>query len=553
MTRPFRCFGIAVVAAALSLLPVPGLFGAPLRVVTWNLQPRDISGTDPLLLAAGVKIEAEQVLKDVKPDVIILQQVPDADTCDAVVQALRPAEFQVAVMSAVRDSQSGALLRQQTAILTRVRSSTASSDTWKTATETAGAPGGYVSTILHLDNRNVAVFGVQIGGIGSVIDVERDSPAQQIAREDAARQLVQQIDALRDSADPVQSVILAGDFNTTADDPKLSRELTLTRLERAGFANAFGDQPADKRVTLPGYGTQPDATVDYIFTRDARASGVRVVSVNTTLHHPVIADIDFGNATVAAAPVLPANLAPARPTAAPASATRSFFEQVGSQNLWWLSGLLAVGVSCIIAGILMLGRGGKSGHDSGQRETGPSSGGRSMLSPPNAGEILVVTRATQTGSALRASPVAEAAPVVHVQGSGVPRAEADAAEWRRRAEAAERRAARSAGALREGLLQQLTQWVKGGLVRRLADDRAELLRAQQEAALKMQSVDQRLTRVEIQIQQRMREYEHRITDLEKELAAAREENRELIRAKIAQVRAEMERERTRMLQDAQLG
>ena len=44
----------------------------------------------------------------------------------------------------------------------------------------------------------------------------------------------------------------------------------------------------------------------------------------------------------------------------------------------------------------------------------------------------------------------------------------------------------------------------------------------------------------------------RIEELNKELAAAREENRELIRERIAQVRAEMEAARSRVLAEANL-
>jgi len=549
---PFHRAGLAAAGVLLVLFFAPALLGAPVRVVTWNLQPRDVAGTDPSLLAAGVTAEAAQVLKGLNPDIIVLQQVPDAATCEALVQGLRPADFQVAVVSAIRDPQSGTLLRQQTAILSRGRASNPTWDTWKTLAQTVGAPGGFASAIIHLDNRSVAVFAVQIGGISSVIDVERESLAQQSAREDAARQLIQQVDALREATEPVQSVFIAGDLNTSPDDPKLARELTLTRLDRAGFASAFGDLPPEKRITLPGYGTQSDVTVDYIYTRDARSAGVRVVPVNTTLHYPVSGDLEIGSAALAGSPATTpfGQINPSSTPAGSAVFSQSLVGKIGAENIWWLSGLLAGGIGCVVAGILLLGRGGNSGGNSGLTETSPSGGGMSVLSPPNAGEILIMTRTTQTGSAMRTGPVAEASPVVHVQGSALPTSGTDAEEWRRRAEQAERRAERSAGVIREGLLQQLSQWVKGGIVRQLASDRAELIQAQREAAQKMQSVDQRLTKVEIQIQQRMREYEHRITELEKELTAAREENREMIRAKIAQVRAEMERERTRMLQDA---
>jgi hypothetical protein len=139
--------------------------------------------------------------------------------------------------------------------------------------------------------------------------------------------------------------------------------------------------------------------------------------------------------------------------------------------------------------------------------------------------------------------------VVHIQAPAAMNAQA----WQRRAESAERSAGQASEAVRRGLIGEFARWLRGGAVRRLVSDRAELLEAQRTAALKMQVVDERLTRVEQHIEQRTREYEGRIGELEKELAEAREENRELIRAKIAQVRAEMERERSRLTQQARVG
>ena len=81
------------------------------------------------------------------------------------------------------------------------------------------------------------------------------------------------------------------------------------------------------------------------------------------------------------------------------------------------------------------------------------------------------------------------------------------------------------------------------LVRQLLSDRAQLLAAQQAAALKVLAVDERLAEIELQIQQRNQEYQQRIDALLKELVAAREENRALIRARIALVQAEMEKAR----------
>jgi hypothetical protein len=128
---------------------------------------------------------------------------------------------------------------------------------------------------------------------------------------------------------------------------------------------------------------------------------------------------------------------------------------------------------------------------------------------------------------------------VHIEAPGA----GEAHLWRQRAEEAERRADRARAVVRHGLMAHLSEWLKGKIVQRLALDRAQLLEVQEKAAAKMQVVDQRLAKIESQISERNRVYEKRIEELEQELIEAREENRELIRAKIAQVKAEMEKER----------
>jgi hypothetical protein len=107
-----------------------------------------------------------------------------------------------------------------------------------------------------------------------------------------------------------------------------------------------------------------------------------------------------------------------------------------------------------------------------------------------------------------------------------------------------------AEALRAGLLAHASRWLKERFVQKLISQRATLLETQQAAAVKALNVDQRLSRLETQIQQRNQVYEQRIVELTKELATAKEENRELIRAKISLLRAEMEREREKILRSA---
>jgi hypothetical protein len=100
------------------------------------------------------------------------------------------------------------------------------------------------------------------------------------------------------------------------------------------------------------------------------------------------------------------------------------------------------------------------------------------------------------------------------------------------------------------LREQLTLWLKQKLVRRLISDRAELLNSQQQTTLRVMAVDERLSRIETHLQQQNRIYELRIEELNRELLASRQVNAALIHAKIAQVKAEMEAAKARVMAQA---
>jgi hypothetical protein len=77
------------------------------------------------------------------------------------------------------------------------------------------------------------------------------------------------------------------------------------------------------------------------------------------------------------------------------------------------------------------------------------------------------------------------------------------------------------------------------LVRRLLLQRTSLLESQHLAAAEMAALESRLEKVNAPLQERLRAYEERILELEKELAQKGAENRELIRFKIQLVRTQL--------------
>lgn len=113
--------------------------------------------------------------------------------------------------------------------------------------------------------------------------------------------------------------------------------------------------------------------------------------------------------------------------------------------------------------------------------------------------------------------------------------------WQQRAVAAEQKAERAHAAIRAGVLAQLKEKLLGGLV----SQRGQLLEAQRSAAAELAEMQRRLNELHAPLQERLKAYEARIADLEKALAAKGEENLELIKAKIAMMRKQLETERSK--------
>ena len=95
------------------------------------------------------------------------------------------------------------------------------------------------------------------------------------------------------------------------------------------------------------------------------------------------------------------------------------------------------------------------------------------------------------------------------------------------------------------LAPYLAQTLRETVVQELAAQRRELLMVQEEAAMEIAAMIRRLDSAQAPVRERLHLYETRIQELEKELAARNEENRELLKLKIEMIRRQLEAERTR--------
>lgn len=116
------------------------------------------------------------------------------------------------------------------------------------------------------------------------------------------------------------------------------------------------------------------------------------------------------------------------------------------------------------------------------------------------------------------------------------------ATWQQRALTAEALANNQALLLREKLMPELTEFVKQSLVQGLAAQRDALLAMQQQALQSLLEMETRLANLHAPLQERIRAYEGRIAELEKEISQQGAEMRELTRTILQLMRKKLDEE-----------
>ena len=102
-----------------------------------------------------------------------------------------------------------------------------------------------------------------------------------------------------------------------------------------------------------------------------------------------------------------------------------------------------------------------------------------------------------------------------------------------------------ASEMRERLAPHLARLMMNKLVGGLISQRKEMIATQEKAAADLAAFEAHLEKIRAPLEERLRAYEQRITELEKELAARGEENQELLKAKILMIRKQMESTRSK--------
>lgn len=309
-----------IVVAWLSL--AGGALAAPIRVTTWNLEWFP-NGTPKELPAAeqDKRIRAAaDVLRPLKSDIILLQEVKDYDACARLAEAISPRTYQVAICSAFHEPFAPGPGKQQVAILAKEPAQAAWAESWKSM-EGVDPPRGFAFAWFKIGGADIGVYSLHLK---SNLVMKGDKAAEMQKnirkREVSMAQILSHIrDTIPRSLPMVNRFIVGGDFNTNTDE--FAEEKTLVSLTNAGFQSAFENRPLPQRVTHPASGPYPDTTFDYLFGSNLTPAHTEITSSKASDHLPVTCDFSLGAGTQPqSAPVTVTKANPTATVAPPAAA-----------------------------------------------------------------------------------------------------------------------------------------------------------------------------------------------------------------------------------------
>lgn len=265
-----------------------------IRVTTWNLQwfPSGSSfPATPQKQEENIKAAA-RVITIINPDVLLLQEIQDWDTCQRLADALAPLKYQVLVCSAFRDEFGGGVGRQQVAILAKKHAQAAWSQAWTTK-GVIDPPRGYAFAVIRYGNKDIGVYSLHLKSNLVRGNNPRQREINILKRELAAEQLVAHSGEVAKSFPKgIQGFVVGGDFNTNRDE--FVSERTLGIFEKAGFIDPFATLPLPRRVTHPSKGRFPDATFDYVLSKGLRQLGKpEILKTKASDHYPVTSELEL--------------------------------------------------------------------------------------------------------------------------------------------------------------------------------------------------------------------------------------------------------------------
>ena len=273
------------------------LAAAPLRITTWNLHwfPSGVANLKVPEIEAERISAAASVLKDLRPDIILLQEVRDEESVHKLLESLAPNTYKVVIVS--RFEERGTIGWQQVAIASKMTASAAYARRWQTL-GVVDPPRGFAFALFDIDGTTLAVYAVHLKSNLVRGDATRQNQLNILKRELSAEQILAHLKTVQvELGITVDCIIVGGDFNTGPDDLRFVSEGTLPTFHRAGFDNSLLKFTREHRITIPASGRYPAATFDHILVFGGSNEPIAEVhKSNVSDHYPVTVEITLNKA-----------------------------------------------------------------------------------------------------------------------------------------------------------------------------------------------------------------------------------------------------------------
>lgn len=479
-----RALGISLAAWLLTSAP---LVADPIRIVSWNLASLETTADKNAPLEARLN-SAALALRKLQPDVVLLQEVPNWKTA-ADLAARIDTRFGVRICSAYGGATAAERSPRQMAVLSRFNSSITFHEGWRGTPTHAGV--GYAFAMLDIQGKRV--------GFASLVLPAATDTEDSAGRLVAAGQFFVKLAEIRGWTANGPDAFFFGGTLAAGDDVT---DAVLQRAREEGFVSAYLNLPREARATLRARDGRPALTTDYIFGEGGGYVAPVQVTPNIVSDHAILAvDWDPNRAMpiiMASEPALATAgeatppVAPVAPNDAPVQATINLF---GIDLKWWVLGL---GGAVLILIILMVRRPAPRAFDAG-RALPASSGDKILfLSDPDA--------AGRTGPGNPTLTEAE----------------------------------------RRQVRPHLLRWLKGAFIGGLLRQRSDLMNVHDTAARQADELGQRMEQIQDKLINRIHKAESRVSELERELAMAKSENRELIQSNLLLAQRELAEARAKV-------
>ena len=270
-------------------LPSQTPAGSSVTVAFWNIQWFPGRQPDASLGEQTRQINAVHTdISQFNADVIAMEEVRDFTQAGVAVQPLREFKADVCANFPPREGQNVA---QEVAIASRLQPLSAWAEEWKPATPTT-PPRGFAFAAYEVASRQLLmVYAVHLKSNRG--EIRENIPM----RQESIRQLQSHIEAMQTAYGKLGIItwIVGGDFNTSLDDKRFAKEMTLRSMIDKGFGWIWQNVPVASRTTMPPGGGFPAACFDHIFYRGAtlRRASVANTSPQSSDHRAIVATFDL--------------------------------------------------------------------------------------------------------------------------------------------------------------------------------------------------------------------------------------------------------------------